>query len=106
MSRAELEAEVGRTRDVLRARVADGMTKMSAELDRETPAELVSRTFRVWSGYHKKTAVHEAEGVVTIDDPTLVLYYQNRLVPFAEALVTDEADRAAARWISNLGAKR
>jgi glycerol-3-phosphate O-acyltransferase len=41
---------------------------------------------------------------VIIEDPNLLLFYQNRLVPFAEALATG-ATRAAARTIAALGGR-
>jgi glycerol-3-phosphate O-acyltransferase len=42
-----------------------------------------------------------------IEDPGLLLYYQNRLVPFAEDIVgSDPEDQRAAREIAALGGGR
>ena len=46
----------------------------------------------------------ECAGIV-IEDPTLLLYYQNRLVPFAED-IAGEGQEEAARFLSRIGAKR
>ena len=61
----------------------------------------------MWSGYHSKTLARLVDGQIVIEDPGLLLYYQNRLVPFAEAIASDELDEArAAREIAALGGGR
>ena len=41
------------------------------------------------------------DGQIVIEDPSLLLYYQNRLVPFAER-IAGEGDEQAAREIASL----
>ena len=41
---------------------------------------------------------------ITAEDPTLLLYYQNRLVPFAQKLAGPD-DAEAARQIAAMGAR-
>ena len=45
---------------------------------------------------------------MSAEDPTLLIYYQNRVVPFATQLAadTDSATQRAALEISRLGASR
>ena len=66
----------------------------------------VERALAVWNGYHTRVAAKELESTVTAEDPTLLLYYQNRLVPFATRVVTNAQDEAAAAEIAHIGGRR
>lgn len=101
MDHDELVEAVGRARDALGVLEAAGVVRMSPVLHRSPPEELVARALAAWSGYHRRQAAREQNAVVFIEDPTLLLYYQNRLVPFAER-IAPEAELAAAREIGRL----
>lgn len=97
--------DIGATRDRLLALVDAGETHASAVVRSDPPDELLRRALEVWAGYHTRaTARREGEKIV-IEDPTLLLYYQNRLVPFAED-IAGEGQEEAARFLSRIGAKR
>ena len=76
------------------------LSELSDRADAET---MIDRVFAAWNGYHRRTIVIEHDGQVTAEDPSMLLYYQNRLVPYAER-VASEADTAAAREIARMGA--
>jgi len=99
---AQLEAEVGAARDRLRAISAAGGVQLGPVLRLHSPAEIVSQALEAWSGYHTKAIASEDGDKIVIGDPNLLLFYQNRLVPFAEALATAET-AAAARTIAAMG---
>ena len=102
LPRAQLEAEVGAARDRLRAISAAGGVQLGPVLRLHSPAEIVSQALEAWSGYHTKAIASEDGDKIVIGDPNLLLFYQNRLVPFAEALATAETT-AAARTIAAMG---
>ena len=66
---------------------------------------MIDRSLRVWSGYHSRSAARDLGVELTAEDPTLLLYYQNRLVPFAEQVAGAESI-AAAREIGAMGVRR
>ncbi|MEM9072114.1 MAG: 1-acyl-sn-glycerol-3-phosphate acyltransferase [Myxococcota bacterium] len=101
-SREELAAEVGKLRDRLVELQGQGAVRVYDELIDMDPADIVSRAMSVWSGYHTRTAAKDLGPEITAEDPTLLLYYQNRLVPFAVD-VCDSGDAAAAREIGTIG---
>jgi glycerol-3-phosphate O-acyltransferase len=70
--------------------------------------DLVARALSVWLGYHKRIAAREVGRFVSAEDPALLIYYQNRLVPFATLLARDldGPTQRAAQEISRLGAHR
>jgi glycerol-3-phosphate O-acyltransferase len=99
--RDELAREVGRTRDVLASLAKAGgvhLSALSATADADT---LLERVFAAWGGYHRRQIVLEHDGMVTAEDPTMLLYYQNRLVSYAER-IADEGELTAAREIARL----
>ena len=102
MSRAQLEAEVGAARDKLREISAAGGVQLGPVLRTQGPAEIVDQALKAWSGYHTKVIASEDGANIMIGDPNLLLFYQNRLVPHAEALATPET-AAAARTIAAMG---
>ena len=104
--REALLAEVGATRERLGELEREGRLHLSEGLRRASPAEVVERALAVWNGYHARIAARDLGDRITAEDPTLLLYYQNRLVPFATELVTDAAHAEAAREIHTIGAVR
>jgi glycerol-3-phosphate O-acyltransferase len=49
----------------------------------------------MWSGYHRRVAAVDDGRFVTVEDPTILLYYQNRLLSFAEAIAPEPMKQAA-----------
>ena len=66
------------------------------------PDKLVDRVVQAFVGYHRKTILTEQDGAVVVEDPSLCLYYQNRLNAYAER-IADDAHLPAAREIARLG---
>ncbi len=102
MPRAQLEAEVGAARDKLREISAAGGVQLGPVLRVQRAAEIVDQALKAWSGYHTKVIASEDGPNIMIGDPNLLLFYQNRLVPHAEALATPET-AVAARTIAAMG---
>ncbi len=105
LSRASLVSEVGAARDRLLELESEGQVRLGPVLRSTEPDELVSQALAAFGGYHTKAVAREIGSEIVIEDPNLLLYYQNRLVPFAEALATPEK-LVAAREISSLGGAR
>jgi len=104
MPRSQLEAEVGEARDRLLAFAAAGLVRVGPVLQSQSPEKIVEEALTAWSGYHTRPAASAKGGEIVIDDPNLLLFYQNRLVPFAEELATPDT-LAAARTIAALGGR-
>jgi glycerol-3-phosphate O-acyltransferase len=102
MPRAQLEQEVGAARDRLREISAAGGVQLGPVLRMHEPQEIVAQALEAWRGYHTKVIASEDGANIMIGDPNLLLFYQNRLVPHAEALATAET-AAAARTIAAMG---
>jgi glycerol-3-phosphate O-acyltransferase len=102
MPRAQLEAEVGAARDKLREISAVGGVQLGPVLRMQSPQEIVAEALKAWSGYHTTVIASEDGANIVIGDPNLLLFYQNRLVPHAEALATPET-AAAASTIAAMG---
>jgi glycerol-3-phosphate O-acyltransferase len=102
MPRAQLEAEVGAARDKLREISAAGGVQLGPVLRMHEPQEIVAQALEAWRGYHTKVIASEDGASIMIGDPNLLLFYQNRLVPHAEALATAET-ATAARTIAAMG---
>ena len=105
IDRETLCLELGQTRDRLRELEAKGRVRTSDVVKEDTPGELLERALSFWNGYHDSTAATLEGDRVVIGDPSLVLYYQNRLVPFAEEIASPEQLPAACE-IESLGARR
>lgn len=105
MPRAQLVAEVGEARDRLLQFEAEGRVHVGPVLRGQSPERIVSEALIAWNGYHTRPIATEVGEDVVIEDPNLLLFYQNRLVPFAEALATEET-RDAARTIAAMGGGR
>ncbi|MEM1417095.1 MAG: 1-acyl-sn-glycerol-3-phosphate acyltransferase [Myxococcota bacterium] len=104
LGRDELRREVGELRDRLRDLEHDGQVHINDDIRERDPADIVDRALTVWNGYHRRTAARDLGSEVTAEDPTLLLYYQNRLVPFAER-VAGQDDLAAAPEIARHGVR-
>lgn len=102
LGRDEVIREVGTLRDRLVELQRQGRVRVYEDLVDADPEAIVERALTVWSGYHTKVAAKDLGAEITAEDPTLLLYYQNRLVPFALDLC-DEDDVPAAREIAALG---
>lgn len=100
--RDELVREIGVTRDRLKAMAARNEVHLSDLAAHGEPDRMLERVLAAWSGYHRRTVVIEHDDQIVAEDPTLLLYYQNRLVPYAER-IAGEADAHAAREIARLG---
>ncbi|MFW5876786.1 MAG: hypothetical protein ACOCXM_08615, partial [Myxococcota bacterium] len=105
MPREDLLREVGQVRDRLIELEQAGRVHVSPFIRSTSPEEAVDRALDVWNGYHSRVAARDLGTAITAEDPTLLLYYQNRLVSFAEELATAD-DVAAAREIHTLGVWR
>jgi len=97
--------ELGEARDRLCALEAKGRVRTSDVVKEDTPSELLERALSFWNGYHDSTAATLEGNRVVLGDPSLLLYYQNRLVPFAEDIASPEQLQAACE-IQNLGVHR
>ena len=105
LDRETLCQELGEARDRLCALEAKGRVRTSDVVKEDTPSELLERALSYWNGYHDSTAATLEGNRVVLGDPSLLLYYQNRLVPFAEDIASPEQLQAACE-IRNLGAHR
>ena len=97
--------ELGEARDRLCALEAKGRMRTSDVVKEDTPAELLERALNFWKGYHDSTAATLEGDRIVLGDPSLLLYYQNRLVPFAEDIASPEQLQAACE-IESLGVLR
>jgi len=105
LDREALHQELGEARDRLVALEAKGRVRTSEVVKEDTPAELLERALSFWNGYHDSTAATLEGERVVLGDPALLLYYQNRLVPFAEDIASPEQLQAACE-IEKLGVHR
>ncbi|MGB5268660.1 MAG: hypothetical protein WBN30_18865, partial [Polyangiales bacterium] len=97
--------ELGEARDRLLALEGQGRFRTSEVVKEDSPEQLLERALGFWSGYHDSTAATREGDRIVIGDPSLLLYYQNRLVPFAEAIASPEHLKAACE-IELMGAYR
>jgi glycerol-3-phosphate O-acyltransferase len=102
MPRDELVREVSDARDALLALERRGRVHASPLLHEESAEHIVERALAAFKGYHDRIAALDVGAEVTAEDPTLLLYYQNRVVPWAIDLA-DESTLAAAREIAQMG---
>ena len=102
-----LVQEIGHARDRLLELEAAGELRVSPFLRREAPERTLERALSGWS-YHRKTLLRPAEGRLVLEDPSLALYYQNRLVDWSESLVEGwpPISRRAAAEIRKMGGGR
>jgi glycerol-3-phosphate O-acyltransferase len=97
-----LYREIGEARDALLALEAEGRVRVSPALRTETPEYIVDRSLAFWSGYHTRVVATRNGAEIFCEDPGLILYYQNRLVPYAVDIATSE-HMAAAQEIARMG---
>ena len=102
LEREALCQELGETRDRLLALEVTGRVHTSEVVKEDSPSELLERALSFWNGYHDSTAASLEGDRVVLGDPSLLLYYQNRLVPYAEEIANEEQLQAACE-ISKLG---
>lgn len=105
MSREELVEDVGRSRDRARGLADDGEVHLSRTLATADPRELLDRAIAVWDGYHTKHVARQVGPDVVAEDPSMLLYYQNRLIDYSTRIAED-ADQRAALEIALLGEER
>ena len=105
LDRATVCEELGVLRDRILALEERGRVLSSEVVKEDSPTELLERALSFWNGYHDSTAASLEGDRVVLRDPSLLLYYQNRLVPFAEELA-DGDQLSAACEIANLGVHR
>jgi glycerol-3-phosphate O-acyltransferase len=86
---------LGEARDRLLALERQGRFRTSEVVKEDSPEELLERALSFWNGYHDSTAATREGDRIVIGDPSLLLYYQNRLVPFAEDIASPEQLKAA-----------
>lgn len=97
----ELLPELGRTRDALVELERQGRVHVSPHLRRTTPDRFFERALAAWDGYHQRPLARRMGGALIMEDPNLMLFYQNRLKDFAMAIAgPNPDDQIAARDIA------
>ena len=103
MPRAEIVRELGFAQDRLRAMEGRGEVRLSEATRSLTPDTLLDRVRAALTGYHRRVAIaRTADDSITLEDPSLLLYYQNRCIAYAER-IADESTLVAAREIARMG---
>jgi glycerol-3-phosphate O-acyltransferase len=103
MSRGDLVREIGYAQVRLREMEARGEVRLSEANRGLEPDVLLDRVMTALSGYHRRTVLSTTgDGSIVIEDPTLLLYYQNRCIAYAER-IADEQTLGAAREIARMG---
>ena len=87
---AELSAMQARLRTMER----DGVVRLSQGVRQDPAEKLIQRALSAWDGYHDHTAARREGDAIICEDPRLLLFYQNRLVPFAMEANGDEHPEA------------
>jgi glycerol-3-phosphate O-acyltransferase len=105
LDREALCQELGEARDRLCALENRGRVHTSEVVKNDSPAELLERALSFWNGYHDSTAASLEGNRVVLGDPSLLLYYQNRLVPYAEEIASGDQLQAACE-IRKMGVHR
>lgn len=105
--RDELVEEIGRARDDLRRLEAEGRVHTSNLVRRAEPEVIFERALAAWEGYHERPIARRVGGSLILEDPNLVLFYQNRLRDHAiEIAGSHPRDVAAARDIASMEVPR
>ena len=97
----ELLREIGDARDELKRLEAEGRVRVSPALRNESPEYILDRSLAFWSGYHTRVVASRNGAEVIAEDPSLLLYYQNRLIPYAMSIAGTHV--AAAQEIARMG---
>ena len=99
----ELLPELGRARDALAELERAGRVHLSPLLRRASPDRFFERALAAWDGYHQRPLARRTGGALIMEDPNLILFYQNRLRDFAiEIAGSHPADQVAARDIATM----
>jgi len=101
----DLVREIGQARDSLTDLELAGKVHASSTVRQGSPERLLDYVLTAWNGYHSRDVARIESDAVIVEDPSLLLYYQNRLQPFAQELA-DDGSRAAAREISTMELRR
>ncbi len=103
MSRTDILQELGFAQQRLKEMEGRNEVRMSQAVRTLSPGDLLDRVFVALSGYHRRTILRrESDGSIVLEDPTLLLYYQNRCIAYAER-ISDEGTMGAAREIARMG---
>jgi glycerol-3-phosphate O-acyltransferase len=105
IDRSVVHKDLAEARDRLLALEAKDEVRISDVVREDSPDDLLEGGLQFWSGYHSSTAANLEGDRVLLCDPSLLLYYQNRLVPFAER-IADSEQMPAACEIEALGVHR
>lgn len=105
VDRNVIHKDLGEARDRLVALESKGDVRVSDIVREDAPDQLLERGLNFWNGYHDSTAASLQGDRVLLCDPSLLLYYQNRLVSFAER-IADSEQMLAASEIAALGVHR
>lgn len=105
IARPELVASIGFAREQLRQIAERGRVHLSPRVSADSPEQLLDRALDAWNGYHTKAAALSIDNAVRAEDTSLLLYYQNRLIPWAVEIAPDD-ERGAAQQIAELGGRR
>ncbi len=97
-----LHAEVAEARDAILALERDGQVHGSPALQRDSAETLVERALQFWTGYHTLPVATRVGAEVVCEDPALLHYYGNRLVPFATRIAPASL-AAAAGELARMG---
>ena len=98
--RSEVAAELGAVRDRLLDLERAGRLRVSPYLAGAGPDRILDRVLAEWSGYHLATIAVQRDGAIVAEDPRMLLYYGNRLRPWALE-VAGPAQQAAAREMAS-----
>jgi len=96
----ELEGELGHARDALGRLAGQGQVHVSRYLREAPPGAILRRALDTWEGYHTRPPARIVGRSVEVDDPTLLLFYGNRLAPFAEHLADGDSAEAAREIVA------
>lgn len=100
----ELLQEIGSARDALVDLETEHRVHVNTVLRRANPQRILDRAIEAWDGYHSRPVARIVSGSLIADDPNLLLFYQNRMLPFAvDVAGPGEADQVAAREIAAMG---
>ncbi|NVB42720.1 1-acyl-sn-glycerol-3-phosphate acyltransferase [Pseudenhygromyxa sp. WMMC2535] len=96
------------TRERLSALADAGRLHLNAYLLTDSAERALERAMDAWDGYHERTVARLDQGEIILEDPSLLLYYQNRLVPWAEDLAdaSDPDELRAGRELATMGGTR
>ena len=103
---ADYVRDYNETRERLRALANEGELHLDSYLETDSAERALERAMDAWDGYHSKTMVRIDNGQIVLDDPPLLLYYQNRLVSWAERLAGPEQEQAAQEIAALAGGVR